>query len=221
MQVTSTVLIEGAKRLGDHVSQARRTMRIACKFRQLTGDGRTLRLTPGIHERVQETFQLLSSRSPTHDPLVVAAERFETQQEMCLATLKNPTVRMSKATGAAKTIGNNGYNAPLRFSRNLSHNLMPPFLRLVTGSQDRPQEMKRIPMHCAQSEQVHRVSFDPSAEPDRIHNEHESARGDCMRPAAFAKARERPCMTFGKRLRTHRGATRLLHNSESFNERSP
>ena len=170
MPVAGAILLEIAECLRDNLPEAHRALAIVSYPSECMGKCGDLAFAPLIHQRIGEAFQFLPPGPETHSPLVIAAERFQAQEQMGLATLKYPTVLLRHTPCPAKTVGNNGPNAQFCCGGNFSEDFLPLLLRLVTGSQDRAQEMQCIIAHSAKTHQIDGVSFLPVSEPERVHH---------------------------------------------------
>lgn len=203
MQVAGAVLVQGAQRLGNDAPKPHRTLSVSSEGEQPVGDHGNLPRAPRIHERVHEALDLLPPLPPAHDPLVVSAERREAQEQMCLAALEDPAVFQGKTAGTGETIGNNGTNALSCVLGNLLHNLPPPLLRLVTGLQNRMQEMKLVVFNGSQAQEVDGLFPIDRFKPHRVHDEDERSSRRVVRPWTFDEKSER--------LRVALGETSLVH----------
>lgn len=171
--VAGPILVKIAERFRDDLGKSRWTLGMVSYPREFGGERRNRNFALRIHERIGEPFQFLPSFPKTHRPLVVSAECFQAQQQVCLAALKDPAMQLGQASGTAKTIGNNGDNAFSHLQGDFINKLSPPLLRLVTGPQDWAQEMQSVTLDLPQSEKVDRVLSVALSEPDGIHNENE------------------------------------------------
>lgn len=122
---------------------------------------------------------------------------------MCLTALEDPAVFSGKTARTGETVRNNGTNAFSCVLGNLSDNLPPPLLRLMTGSQDRTQEMKFIVTYSTQAQKVDDLLSVDRIEPHRVDDEHEPTHGNGMRPGTVGQQ--------AKRLRVALGETSLVH----------
>lgn len=203
MQIAGAVFMEIAERLCHDLPKARRAFSMISELREFVCEFRRLGFVLRVHERIRETLQLLAAFPETHRPLIVAAHRLEAQKEVCLTALEDPILLLGDTTGTAETVGNNGSNALPRLPRNLIDDFSPPLLRLVTGSQDRAQEMEFISFHPSKPKEVYRIQFIAFPEPHRIQDEDEATARNGVRPRPFAETHERLRMAFRKTSRAH------------------
>lgn len=207
MQIAGTIFMEITKRLGHDHAKLRGALPMISEPGELVCELRSFGLVLRIHERVREALQLLATLPEGHGPLVVAAHRFEAQKEMGLATLEDPTLLLGDASGTTETVGNDGRNAVPCLPRNPVDGFSPPLMRLVTGSQDRAQEMEIVSLHPSKTEEVHRVRLIVLAEPHRIHDQDEATSRDDVRPRSLAETHERLRMTLRESSRAHGGSS--------------
>src|SRR3989339_24173 len=101
---------------------------------------------------------------------------------------------------------------------NSADDFSPLLLRLVTGSQNRWQEMKGVLVHITKSREGHGELFFIECEPHGIHDENELTFRESMRPWFLAQPCKRLRMTFRKTVCTHVYPMRLLNKCEFLNE---